>query len=69
LESFLCNICDSRYWLLYQLIIVAASARILFGTDAYVLYCDSLNEGWMDGGYRCRPQLYFCLLPTVYFLS
>jgi len=29
--------CNSRYWLLYQLIIVTVSARMLFGTDAHVV--------------------------------
>jgi len=29
--------CDSRYCLLYQLIIVTVSARMLFGTDAHVV--------------------------------
>jgi len=31
------------------------------------MYCDSLNEGLMDRGHRCRPQLYFLSIANSIF--
>jgi len=35
--TYIYSNCNSRYCLLYQLIIVTVTARMLFGTDAHVV--------------------------------
>jgi len=33
------------------------------------MFCDSLNEGRMNGGHRSRPQLYFLSIANTIFLT